>query len=80
MMKEKIIAALDAAKVSGWRLVRSSVSREERYYVRKALEQARSVDEEKYLLTVYIDSESEGRKYRGEASVTLPPSLTEAEI
>ncbi|MEW6548495.1 MAG: metallopeptidase TldD-related protein [Spirochaetota bacterium] len=80
MMKEKIIAALDAAKVSGWRLVRSSVSREERYYVRNALEQARSVDEEKYLLTVYMDSESEGRKYRGEASVTLPPSLTEAEI
>ncbi|TXT51131.1 MAG: modulator of DNA gyrase [Spirochaetes bacterium] len=80
MMKEKILATLAAAGISDWRLVRSALRREERYFVGSALEQARSVDEEKYSLTVYVDSESEGKKYRGEATVSLQPSLSSSEI
>jgi PmbA protein len=80
MMKEKILAALAAAGISEWRLVRSSLRREERYFVGPALEQARSVDDEKYSLTIYIDSESEGKKFRGEATLSLQPSLSTSEI
>lgn len=86
MMKNTILAAIAAinakseTKIADWRLVGTSVSRQEQYFIREKTEQLRAVDELQYSLTVYVDSEAEGKKFRGEATVTIQPSHTESEI
>ena len=86
MMKNRIIEAV--AKISGavlvkvaaWRLVETKISRQEHYFVRSRRELARSVREHTYALTLYVDSEADGKKFRGEATVTIQPSHMETEI
>jgi len=43
--------------IADWRLVERRIERQERYYVGKAAEQARAIDECIYSLTVYVDSD-----------------------
>lgn len=86
MMVDRIKAALErAGKKSGrtaadWRIVTVETERLERYFVRRSMEQARAVDETQHTLTVYVDTESEQGKLRGEASVSIQASLTEDEL
>lgn len=86
MMKDKILAALErlgkngGPAVADWRLVSSTSSRRERYFVGKKIEQTRLVEDGQHILTLYVDGDAEGRKTRGEATVTLQPSLSEAEL
>lgn len=86
MMKDTIIAVIkkinakSALKVADWRLVGTGISRQERYFMRAGTELARSVEELQYSLTVYVDGEAEGKKFRGEATVTIQPSQAEAEM
>lgn len=96
MMKDTIIASIgkinagNGPRVADWRLIRTKSSRQEQYFVKARTEQARSVEETQYALTVYVDSsgapegspvgEAEGKKVRGEATVTIQPSHSEAEI
>ncbi|HWR11223.1 MAG TPA: metallopeptidase TldD-related protein [Rectinemataceae bacterium] len=86
MMKNMIIAAIGAineksdVKIADWRLVSTVISRQEEYFIASEAEQLRAVDERRYALTVYVDSEADGVKFRGEATVTIQPTHTEAEI
>jgi len=106
MMKNTIIASIErinagkGPKVADWRLIGTHVSRREQYFVKAKTEQARSIEELQYSLTVYVDSSGapggaaggagaadgaplgapNGGKARGEATVTIQPSLTKAEI
>ncbi len=86
MMLERIKAALERAgknggvKAADWRIVTIETQRMERYFVRRSIEQTRAVDEVQHTLTVYVDSESPQGKTRGEASVSIQPSLTDAEL
>lgn len=86
MMKNKIIQAVAkisgavSVKVADWRLIETEISRQEQYFVRSSRELARSVKEHAYALTLYVDSETDGKKLRGEATVTIQPSHTESEI
>lgn len=90
MMKDTILDAIREYNAAGsgsgspsiadWRLVRKSVFRQEQYFVRDAMEQARAVDESNFVLTVYVDSLDSGRKTRGEATATIQPSLSREEI
>jgi PmbA protein len=66
--------------VSDWRLVSTKIERRERYFVGKGTEQVRAIDDLAYSLTLYVDSETEGKKTRGEATVNLQPSLSEPEL
>jgi len=86
MMKKTILAAIAAinakgeANIADWRLVGTTVSRQEEYFIREKTEQLRAVDEVRYSLTVYVDSEAGGKKFRGEATVGIQPSHTKAEV
>ena len=78
-----VIAAINAkgeANIADWRLVSTTVSRQEQYFIREKTEQLRAVDELHYSLTVYVDSDMGGKKFRGEATVGIQPSHTKAEI
>ena len=91
-IKSEIIAAIEAfnreaatssvsgIKIADWRLVETVTTREERYFVHEAMEQARSVDATSYSLSVYVDSEAEGKKFRGEATVSVQPGSGPDEI
>ncbi|MCX7028034.1 MAG: metallopeptidase TldD-related protein [Spirochaetes bacterium] len=86
MMKDRIIAAIarnnksDSPQAADWRIVSTSVMRRERYFIRDGTEQVRAVDDLQYSLTLYVDSETGGRKTRGEATVNIQPSLSDAEL
>jgi predicted Zn-dependent protease len=85
MMKDKIAAIIakvsssGTIKISDWRLDTLQTSRQERYYISEALDQARVVDEVSRSLTVYVDGEKEPRT-RGEARITISPSHSEEDI
>jgi len=86
MMTEAILSAIrdyeksGSVRISDWRLVRTESSGRERYFVGSALEQARAVDTDEYKLTLYVDSESGDKKFRGESTVTIRPTDTAAEL
>lgn len=90
MMKDTILGVIaeynavsagsGSPSISDWRLLRKSVFRQEQYFVRKAMEQARAVDETNFVLTVYVDSAESGKKTRGEATATIQPTLSRDEI
>lgn len=96
MMNDRIIAAiqkLNAAeepRIADWRIQASRVARQEKYFVRGKAEQARFAVEERYALTVYVDSEvpaeaageaaAERKKYRGSATVSIQPGDEEKDI
>ena len=65
---------------SDWRLVSTKMERRERYFVGRGTEQTRAIDDLAYSLTLYVDSETGGKKTRGEATVNLQPSLSDAEL
>jgi len=73
------INANESVKIADWRLVERAISRQERYYIASRAEQARSVDDRSYTLTVYVDSAQSDKKFRGEATISLQPSLSKAE-
>ncbi|MCE5257378.1 MAG: hypothetical protein LLF89_11115 [Spirochaetaceae bacterium] len=89
-MKNTILAAIEAfnsengsnggVKIADWRLVETVISREERYFIHEAMEQARSVDTASYSLAVYVDSETDGRKFRGDATVSIQPSCSPEDV
>ncbi len=66
--------------IADWRLVETRISRQENYFVRSDMEQTRSVETASYSLTVYVDTEAEGKKFRGEATITIQPTHSPAEI
>ena len=86
MMKDIIVAAIGKISAEGpiriadWRLVGRFVSRQEQYFVAERSEQLRSVEEGDFTLTVYVDGEAEGKKSRGEATVTIQPTHTGLEV
>ena len=86
-MKKTILAAIAAinakgeANIADWRLVSAPRSR-----VRKNILSAKKRNscapstKLRYSLTVYVDSEAGGKKFRGEATVGIQPSHTKAEV
>jgi predicted Zn-dependent protease len=87
MMMQTIISGIHAhneiseLKISDWRIIKSKLSRQERYFIRNQIEQSRTVDTFVYTLTVYIDNKTEsGECTRGEATIAIQPSLTLEEL
>jgi hypothetical protein len=85
-MKERIVPALHRAEnrsgivAADWRLVSEQSFAQERYYVKRDVEIAREVEEQRYALTLYVDHVEGEKKFRGEASISLQPSHSDAEI
>lgn len=81
-MIDTILEGVKASKIaiSDWRLVRKQSTRKEQYFVGSEAEQARLVQETKYSLTVYVDTIEGDKKFRGEATVSIQPTLTTGEV
>jgi predicted Zn-dependent protease len=81
MTLELLRAALDADRsVSDWRIVEIRRSSAEWYVVGADLDMARSVEALDYRLTVYADAAEAGSPRRGEATVSVHPTMGAAEI
>jgi predicted Zn-dependent protease len=81
MTLELLRAALDADRsVSDWRIVEARRSGTEWYVVGADLDMARSVEAVDYRLTVYADAGEAGSPRRGEATVSVHPTMGAAEI
>lgn len=74
-----ILASLPG--IADWRLAERRREGAEAFFVREELDMARQVEALDYRLSVYVDGhDGSGARCRGEASVSLHPSFTEAEI
>ncbi len=81
MMIEAVIAALaDCPGVSDWRLSELRRSGSEYFLVRESLDMSRHVEAIDYRLVVYVDTERDGKRLRGEAAVSIHPTMAAAEL
>jgi PmbA protein len=67
-------------EISAWKLKLINTEAQELFFIKKALEMNRYKNVEHLELTIYIDSEEGGVKYRGASSIELHPTLTDEEI
>jgi predicted Zn-dependent protease len=81
MMIERIKAAISAQpSIADWRISEMRRSGAEWYFIGESLDSARAIEALDYRLSVYVDAELDGKKLRGEASVILHPTMSDAEI
>ena len=82
MMIDTIIAALAAQHgISDWRITERSRHGEEAFFVGRRLDMRREVAKRGYDLVVYVDGKGEdGSRTRGEATVTVHPTMDRAEV
>lgn len=67
-------------KISAYLIGAKEVSAEELFLVREEADMLRSKDVREAELTVYVDFEEDGKKYRGSSSINVYPSMTEEEL
>ena len=80
-MRETIKAVLAARPgVADWLLVELRKSGSEIYLIGDQTDISRAVESLNYTLLVYVDSETSGQQSRGEARVTLHPTMSEEEV
>ena len=79
-MTEKILKALDALKITVWKL--NDIQREsaELFFVRKKEDIRRAVQVREINVSVYRDFESDGKAMRGMSSALIQPGMSEDEI
>ena len=66
--------------IADWSIVHSLKSREELYLIFNETEALRSVEEESYNITIYINSEDDGRKQTGRGTVAFNRTITETDL
>ena len=81
MMMRKIEAALAAERgIADWKIVETRRRGSELYLVGGLTDMARGVEALEYRLVVYVDADVGGQKVRGDASVTIHPTMAAAEL
>ncbi|MBQ5951447.1 MAG: TldD/PmbA family protein [Lachnospiraceae bacterium] len=77
-MFERIKTKLQASGASAWELTEETVRGWEFYFIRHELDQNRAVQTREYRVRVYVPID--GGAFQGEASGTIDPTASEAEI
>ncbi|WP_028974039.1 metallopeptidase TldD-related protein [Spirochaeta cellobiosiphila] len=70
----------ELAKASAWTLKKVMSKSQEVFYINGDIDQHRFVEVIEYFITLYMDTEKEGTKYRGQKSLTLTPLDTQQEV
>ena len=76
-LKKILISRKD---ISGWKIKFIDIESEELFFIRKSLDMNRCKNVEHLKLTIYMDCEDDGKKYRGSSTAEIHPTYTEDEI
>lgn len=79
-MVEKIIERLKTSGATGWKLEEKIVESKEFFFIKDRSDIGRSKKVKHFDITVYKDFSEDGESYRGSASVSLSPMMSEKEI
>ena len=79
-MVNRIIDILKKNNIEVWRVTESASQTAELYFVKKQLDIPRFKDTKLYVVSVFCDSEENGRKFRGESNALLSPGMSDQEI
>lgn len=67
-------------KISGWKINENKTESSELFFIKKSLDMKRSKTVNHTMLTVYVDFEENGSKYRGSSFTEIHPTMAEDEI
>lgn len=67
-------------KISGWKINENKTESSELFFIKKSLDMKRSKTVNHTMLTVYVDFEENGNKYRGSSFTEIHPTMAEDEI
>lgn len=79
-MIRKIRDIIEKCGISVWRINESHTQTAELYYIKKKLDMPRIKEMVKCSVTVFHDSEADGKKLRGEATVIIDPCMDDERI
>jgi predicted Zn-dependent protease len=80
-MNSKLVSLLESNKqISAWKLNEKQTESVELFFIKKALDMDRAKSVSHLTLTVYVDFEEGGKKYRGSSSSEIHPTMTEDDI
>lgn len=79
-MIKKVISILKKKNIAVYKIAEGMTESSELFFVKQNLDMDRAKDVHHYKITVYTDYEENGKKYRGEGTADLYPSMTEEEI
>lgn len=79
-MIERIKVILDKFNPNAYKIIENKVSSEERFFIKKNLDMARSKEVQHFKVTIYKDFEEKGIKYRGSSVFDIYPTNTDSEI
>jgi predicted Zn-dependent protease len=80
-MIDKIKEILSSNKdIDGYKIVESKTESSELFFIKKNVDMDRAKSVHHFKVTVYRDFESEGKKYRGSATVDIHPTMNSNEI
>jgi len=66
--------------IADWMITETVKSGSERYFIGTKTDMSRSVESRDYRLTVYVDGEKNGTRFRGEASASIHPTASAREL
>jgi len=79
-MLNRIKKELENIKHDGWLIESIESDKVELFFIRKDLEMNRGVNVKEYSVTVYRESEEDGKKFIGSSRTNIAPSMNEEEI
>lgn len=80
MMLNTIKAALDSLALADWRITEVRRRGSETYFIKRRQDLCRAIEAVDYKVTLYVDGEERGRRVRGEATVSVHPTMEGAEL
>ncbi|MDP3178258.1 MAG: metallopeptidase TldD-related protein [Spirochaetaceae bacterium] len=66
--------------IADWMITETIKNGSERYYIGTKTDMSRSVESRDYRLTLYVDDERDGSRFRGEASASIHPTMSAQEL
>ena len=67
-------------EISDFKLIRKKTSSKELFLIREKVDMDRSVETDDVSVTIYADTEEDGKKFRGDSSFNTAPSDSDEEI
>lgn len=71
---------IDNKNISGYKIIENKIEANELFFIKKNVDMDRAKAVHHFKVTVYKDSEENGEKYRGSASVKIHPTMSNTEI
>lgn len=71
---------LNTNGIDDWKIIEEKISSKELFFVRREMDMNRGKIVIKYTVTIYVDFDDDGKKYRGSTTINIHPFMTTHEI